>query len=259
MASSSSDRLLVLDSHNIYDCTLIDTATDEVVFRIRPVRYSTWLYIDHGIRREHVQMNATVIQNEKGMDLALVGWSEAGEPRCVVLGSSKGERDIGARHHLSLGELFQHEGVEWAHLCVPSATRSNEYKIKTRLRAEWELNAFGASLLNFNRSVRAQFYEHHAAWSLYDIEPVKKGSTAEAYDYLRLQSPTQNLPEVLATFLLVETARRKIFMNRPQAPHGQRAPSIRPRRPSLVHRVSSFGKELLMRARYGSPESDESF
>ncbi|KZV69763.1 hypothetical protein PENSPDRAFT_753161 [Peniophora sp. CONT] len=259
MTGSSPDQLLVFTSTNIYDSTLIDTATGEVAFSIQPVQYSTWVYADHGVRRAQVQMNATVIQNAKGLDLALVGWSEPGKPRCVVLGSSKGERDIAARHHLSLRELFQHEDVDWDQMCAASSTRPNEYKIKTRLRAEWELDVYGAKLVSIDKSIRAQYYEHHAAWSLDDIEPVDKDCVAEAYDYLRLQTPTQNLPEVLATFLLVETARRKASEYGVRMPHVQRAPSVRPRRPSIVNRVSSFGKELLMRARYGSPESDEPF
>lgn len=120
---SSPDKLLVFTSSNIYDSTLVDTATGDVTFCIRPVQYSTWVYTDQGVRREQVRMNATVIQNEKGLDLALVGWNEAGEPHCVVLGSSKGERDIATRHHLRLGELFQSEDVDWAHMCTPSSIR----------------------------------------------------------------------------------------------------------------------------------------
>lgn len=69
-------------------------------------------------------------------------------------------------------------------------------------------------------------------------------------------SATDYLP---ATFLLVEINRRKLFEDGVWAPQSRHAPSIRPRRQSIVNRVSSFGKELLMRARYGSPETDESF
>ena len=133
MAGGSSDKLFVFTSTNIYDSTLIDTETGEVAFRIRPVQYSTWVYTDNGVRREQVLMNATLVQNEKGLDLALVGWEEMGDPRCVVLGSSKGERDIATRHHISLGELFQHEGVDWSYLCTPSTIR---YALQLTMRHE---------------------------------------------------------------------------------------------------------------------------
>ena len=70
MAGGSSDKLFVFTSTNIYDSTLIDTETGEVAFRIQPVQYSTWVYTDNGVRREQVLMNATLVQNEKGLALA---------------------------------------------------------------------------------------------------------------------------------------------------------------------------------------------